>query len=118
MNKEETKESIADLASELRWQIGDNFHDKLTEGIYAYAAEIESHAIENSTQSRDYTFDSKIDRIVTSKSWGFLIMIGILAVILWLTIEGANYPSGMLFTLLIDMFYPLLKDFSSQIGLV
>ena len=43
-------------------------------------------------------------------------MIGILAVILWLTIEGANYPSGMLFTLLIDTLYPILKNLSAQVG--
>jgi ferrous iron transport protein B len=118
MSKEENRESIVDLASDLRLQIGDNFHDKLTEGIYTDAASIASHAVEDSKESRNYTFDSKIDRIVTSKRWGFLIMIGILAVILWLTIEGANYPSGMLFVLLIDTIYPILKTFASQIGLV
>lgn len=118
MSKEENKESIVDLASDLRLQFGDNFHDKLTEGIYTDAASIASQAIEASADSRNYTFDSKIDRIVTSKRWGFLIMIGILAVILWLTIEGANYPSGMLFVLLIETVYPILKTFSSQMGLV
>ncbi len=118
MKKEAEKDSIINLASELRWQIGDNFHDKLTEGIYTDAAEIASQAIEHSTEPRNYTLDSKIDKIVTSKTWGFPIMIGILAVILWLTIEGANYPSGMLFTLLIEMIYPFLKDISTQIGLL
>ena len=118
MKNEADKNSIIDLASELRWQIGDNFHDKLTEGIYADAAEIASQAIEKNDEPRNYTLDSKIDKIVTSKTWGFPIMIGILAVILWLTIEGANYPSGMLFTLLIEIVYPFLKDLSSQIGLV
>ena len=118
MKNEADKNSIIDLASELRWQIGDNFHDKLTEGIYADAAEIASQVIEKNDEPRNYTLDSKIDKIVTSKTWGFPIMIGILAVILWLTIEGANYPSGMLFTLLIEIGYPFLKDLSSQIGLV
>jgi ferrous iron transport protein B len=118
MKKEAEKNSILELASKLRWQIGDNFHDKLTEGIYADAAQIADQAIENKDEPRNYTFDSKIDRIVTSKTWGFPIMIGILAVILWLTIEGANYPSGMLFALLIDIIYPLLKTASAQIGLV
>lgn len=118
MKNEVNKNSIIDLASELRWQIGDNFHDKLTEGIYADAAEIASQAIETNAELRNYTLDSKIDKIVTSRTWGFPIMIGILGVILWLTIEGANYPSGMLFTLLIEIFYPFLKDISAQIGLV
>lgn len=118
MKNEAERDSIINLASELRWQIGDNFHDKLTEGIYTDAAEIASQAIEHSSEPRNYTLDSKIDKIVTSKTWGFPIMISILAVILWLTIEGANYPSGMLFTLLIEMIYPFLKDISTQIGLV
>ncbi len=118
MKNEVNKNSIIDLASELRWQIGDNFHDKLTEGIYADAAEIAAQAIETNAELRNYTLDSKIDKIVTSRTWGFPIMIGILGVILWLTIEGANYPSGMLFTLLIEIFYPFLKDISAQIGLV
>ena len=118
MKNEENKDSIIGLASELRWEIGDNFHDKLTESIYTDAAQIAAHAIENSDEPRNYTFDSKIDNVVTSKIWGFPIMIGILSVILWLTIEGANYPSGMLFTLLIEIIYPFLKALSSQIGVI
>jgi len=117
MKTELEKDDIIEKASKLRWQLGDNFHDKLTEGIYTDAAEIAGNAIDNGKENRDYTFDRKIDSIVTSKRWGFPIMIGILAVILWLTIEGANYPSGMLFTLLIEIIYPLLKTASTQIGL-
>ena len=37
--------------------------------------------------------DRKIDRILTSKRFGIPIMLGILGVIFWLTIVGANYPS-------------------------
>lgn len=118
MKKEENKDSIIELAADLRWQLGDNFHDKLTEGIYTDAAQIASQAIENNDEPRNYTFDSNVDKIVTSKTWGFPIMIGILSIILWLTIEGANYPSGILFTLLIEIIYPFLKDISDQIGLV
>ena len=117
MKAAENKNSIIEEASRLRWDLGDNFHDKLTEGIYADAAQIAAQAVENKDAPRNYTFDSKIDKIVTSKTWGFPIMIGILAVILWLTIEGANYPSGMLFNLLIEIFYPFLKNVSAQIGL-
>jgi ferrous iron transport protein B len=117
MIKEDKKNSIANLASDLRWHLGDNFHDKLTEGIYTDAADIASRAIHKNDKPRNYTLDSKIDSIVTSKTWGFPLMIGILAVILWLTIEGANYPSGLLFTLLIDTLYPILKNASIQIGL-
>ncbi|VAW27212.1 Ferrous iron transport protein B [hydrothermal vent metagenome] len=118
MTSKEKKDSIIALADELRWNIGDNFHDKLTEGIYADAADIASRAVHQKNKPANINLDSKIDSIVTSKIWGFPIMIGILAVILWLTIEGANYPSGLLFTLLIDTIYPILKNFSSELGVV
>ncbi|KYH31909.1 ferrous iron transport protein B [Clostridium tepidiprofundi DSM 19306] len=38
----------------------------------------------------------KIDDILTSKIFGIPIMLLTLAVVLWLTIQGANYPSQML----------------------
>ena len=46
----------------------------------------------NSTYERD----KKIDRVLTSKKFGIPIMIGLLGIIFWLTIVGANYPSKFL----------------------
>ncbi|MDP7237334.1 MAG: nucleoside recognition domain-containing protein, partial [Candidatus Latescibacteria bacterium] len=40
--------------------------------------------------------DQRIDRIVTSKIWGLPFMGLLLAVVFWVTIEGANVPSAML----------------------
>ena len=109
--------NLLDLTKELRWNIGDNFHDKLTEGIYTDASEIASKAVVDDSSKARNSLDINIDKIVTSKTWGFPIMISILSVILWVTIEGANYPSGMLFNLLIDTIYPLLKQLSASIGI-
>lgn len=110
-------EDIIEQAQKMRWQIGDNFHDKLTLSIYTDASEIASQAIIKQDHQGQQPLDSRIDRIVTSRIWGFPIMIGILSVILWVTIEGANYPSGLLFSLLIETVYPFLKGISAQIGL-
>ncbi|MDE7290405.1 MAG: ferrous iron transport protein B, partial [Oscillospiraceae bacterium] len=44
-----------------------------------------------------YERDRKIDRILTHKIWGVPIMAAMLLVIFWITIEGANYPSDLLF---------------------
>ena len=47
----------------------------------------------------DYNLrDKKIDKILTSKKFGFPIMILFLGIIFWLTIVGANYPSQLLFS--------------------
>lgn len=43
--------------------------------------------------------DRKIDKILTSKKFGFPIMILFLGIIFWITIVGANYPSQLLFSM-------------------
>jgi len=110
-------EKLIDLANNLRWQIGDDFHDGLTEAIYADATEIVKHSVSTEQQKRSTKLDVKIDRIVTSKIWGFPIMFLLLALVLWTTIQGANYPSELLSELLIDYMHPILKKFSQQVGL-
>ncbi len=40
--------------------------------------------------------DRKIDKILTSKLFGFPIMLLLLAVVFWITMEGANIPSALL----------------------
>lgn len=110
-------ENILALSNDLRWKIGDDFHDNLAEGIYADAAEIAGSSVSSDGQKKRFRLDSKIDKIVTSKTWGFPIMFLILGVILWLTIEGANYPSSMLAQLLLDTIHPTLKNMAAGIGM-
>lgn len=108
---------IITLSNDLRWQIGEGFHDKLTEGIYSDAAVIAKNAVHKKGDQKRFRFDKNLDKIVTSKRWGFPIMILILSIVLWLTIIGANYPSGLLAQLLLDNGHPFLKSISSAVGL-
>lgn len=49
------------------------------------------------TEKSDYNaFDRKLDKILTSKLFGYPAMLLLLALVLWLTISGANYISEML----------------------
>lgn len=114
----EKKSEIIDLANELRWQVGDDFHDRLTEGIYADAASITQRVEEKPDRKISYSFDRALDKVLTSKTFGFPIMIMVLSIILWVTIQGANYPSGALATLLLEGLYPILKDVSASVGLL
>ena len=59
-------------------------------------------------------FDRRVDKIITSRAAGYPLMLLLLAIIFWLTIEGANYPSQLLSnlfargqTLLTALFYRL-----------
>ena len=56
-------------------------------------------------------FDRRMDKILTGRAAGYPLMLLLLALIFWLTIEGANYPSQLLSnlfakgqTLLTDLF--------------
>jgi ferrous iron transport protein B len=115
--KNENIESLISLSNDLRWKIGDEFHDNLAEGIYADAAEIVKGSVHKKGNSKGLRFDAKIDKIITSKTWGFPLMFLVLGVVLWLTIIGANYPSAMLGTLLLDYIHPFLKGLGTDIGL-
>jgi ferrous iron transport protein B len=115
--KQESVENIIALSNELRWKIGDDFHDHLAEGIYADASEIVSSSVSSGGKRKRMKLESKIDQIVTSKVWGFPIMFLLLVLILWITIIGANYPSSMLATLLLDTIHPNLKELALTIGM-
>lgn len=55
-------------------------------------------------EKEDYsTKDRKIDKLLTNKITGIPIMLLMLGVILWLTIQGANYPSQFLFDVLFSI---------------
>jgi ferrous iron transport protein B len=109
-------EAILSLANYLRWEAGENFHDKLMESIYANAAGISKRSVTTSMEKPAFTLDRTIDKIVTSPVLGFPVMFMVLAVIFWLTIVGANVPSGLLFSLLIDTIHPAVKEFTGSIG--
>ena len=56
----------------------------------------------------DYNYNRrtrKVDKILTSKIFGIPIMIAFLAVLFWLTIVGANYPS-----ILLSTFFNFIQD--------
>ena len=45
------------------------------------------------------------------------MMFLVLAVVFWLTVAGANYPSGLLASLLIDTMHPILKNLAASINM-
>ena len=55
--------------------------------------------------------DRKVDKILTSKKYGFPIMLCLLMVVFWITIIGANYPSSILYDFLFWIEDKLLELF-------
>lgn len=108
---------ILDTAARLRWEVGSNIHENLVETIYAEAARIADRATTYPDKPARFNLDRTIDRLVTSRIWGFPMMILLFTVVFWLTISGANVPSAMLATLLLDTVHPLLKAGAASLGL-
>lgn len=110
------RESIIATANNLRWEVGENMHDTLMESIYENATAIARKAVVHPDKKPAFSFDHTLDKILTSKYLGFPIMFLILGIIFWVTIEGANIPSGFLASLLVDTFHPALKNLANSIG--
>ena len=110
-------DALLSLSSDLRWEVGVDFHERLVEGVYGEAARIADACIQRQGDDRASIWDRRLDRLFTGRWTAFPIMILMLAGVLWLTIVGANYPSGALAWLLMDTVHPLLKTLAADIGM-
>jgi len=111
-----TTEDIVATAQGLRWEIGD-FHERLTEAVYAEAARIADRAVTRPDHTPRFNLDRAIDRMVTSRVWGFPLMLLLFMGVFWITITGANIPSEFLSSILIGTVYPALKEGAASIGM-
>ena len=102
---------ILDAATRQRWTLRPGFHDAVAENLYREAARIAGTSVKRGLEGAGAALDRGLDRWLTSRVFGFPLMLMILAVVFWLTIAGANVPSAMLATLLIDNLHPVLLGF-------
>jgi ferrous iron transport protein B len=108
---------ILSSAEALRWEVGEDFHEKLMETLYTNAAEIADRAVTRPGEKPRFDLDRTIDRIVTSRRWGFLLMILLFTLVFWITLSLANVPSQWISDFLIGMVYPMLNNAATSIGL-
>lgn len=73
----------------------DRLKDQIVSSLVLAAEEV---CMDTVTRQRDVynSTDQRIDRVLTSKWAGYPLMLALLAVVFWLTITGANYPSQLL----------------------
>lgn len=116
-NENKIREDIIAEANRLRWDLGVNFHDTVIQSIYEDASRIAHKTVRQQGEKPAYSLDLAIDRIVTSRWLGFPIMFLLLALVFWLTVSGANYPSGLLANILIDNFHPVLKNLGNYLNM-
>ncbi len=109
-------DAILATANTLRWEIGDNIHDTLVESIYTDAQRIASRSVTEPDSKPKFSMDRQLDRLITSRWFGFPLMFLMLAVVFWLTVEGANVPSAMIASFLVDTVHPWLRAAFSSLG--
>jgi ferrous iron transport protein B len=89
-----TLEEICTEAEKIRLS-NPNLGDTIVSDIYANAETIARPAVTKETlETRSW--DHKLDDILTSRLFGYPIMLTLLSLIFWITITGANVPSQMI----------------------
>ena len=108
---------VLDAVTSVRWRLPTDFHDTLTASLFAEAERITRAVQVTGLRRVRVDVDKQLDRLLTSRWTGFPLMILMLAVVFWLTIAGANVPSAMLGTLLIDVIQPQLHALGAAIAM-
>ncbi|WP_240376986.1 nucleoside recognition domain-containing protein [Bacillus piscicola] len=69
----------------------DDLRDHIVSSIYQSTQGLTKEAVQYSPKKASW-LDTNLDQILTSRMFGFPIMLAMLAVVIYLTIAGANYP--------------------------
>lgn len=68
--------------------------DRIVQTLYQEAELIAGKVVSKKAAGVDW--DRRLDDILTSRLWGYPLMLLLLGLIFWITISGANYPSELL----------------------
>ncbi len=98
---------LLDAARHLRWELPQNFRDRWVEQTYAESARLAGKYVSQDRPSSRLAWERRLDRFLTNRWTGYPTMVAMLALVLWITIKGANVPSAMLANLLIGHGQPL-----------
>jgi ferrous iron transport protein B len=106
-SKEQIK-AVLDAVHTARWSVRRNSYDTIVESIYAEAGHLSGAYVRRQGDGESCGWRTRLDRILTGHWTGLPIMALMLLVVLWLTISGANVPSGMLADVLVNKGHPLM----------
>jgi ferrous iron transport protein B len=108
--------ALLEQVSAYRRDLTDGFHEQVVESVFARASWLAGRAVAEPGTRRRFDWERAVDRVVTSRRWGFPLMALLFALTFWITIVGANYPSQFLSDVLIGRAYPWLQDATAAIG--
>ena len=85
-----------DLCTVISGQTSEELREELMSLFMQRAEELAAQVVTGPSDNYCRSLDWKIDRLLTSRLWGYALMLLLLAVVFWLTLVGANYPSALL----------------------
>lgn len=92
---ENLKKEIIEKSAEVRGEISKkHIREDINYQIYKRAEGIKASCVNQDEKKMNR--DRKIDKYITSRVFGIPIMLLILALVLWITLTGANYPSQLI----------------------
>lgn len=107
---------LFEVVDRLRWRLSYSFQDSLSEGFFAAAERIAGAVELQGLKRARFDFDRRLDQLLTSRVFGFPVMLLLLTLVFWITVTGANVPSAMIAEGLIDKLQPWLKSVATGIG--
>lgn len=94
-SKSTTLSDVYAEANKLRLSAGNRLGDTIVSDIYSNAEQIARKVVTHN-HDQPSNWDAKLDDILTSRLFGYPIMLLLLSMIFWITIEGANIPSALI----------------------
>lgn len=98
-------------AQQIRLHHGNTLGDKIVADIFTNAEEIAEKVVNKTEDNINWTI--KADNILTSKLWGYPVMLLLLSGVFWITITGANIPSQIIAAVLFGFQDVLTSWFTS-----
>ncbi len=102
MSQSSSTSELRDIIEEVKRispEISLKFNDSIVSTIYGDAERIARKAVSQKGKPK-VDWDKKLDDLLTSRALGIPLMILLLALVFWITVTGANYPSAVLATVL------------------
>lgn len=107
-------EEILQQARLLQQKLPPDIHDKLVHRTFFEAGKIAQKSMKSSGMTKRFNLDILLDKIFISPIYGYPVMFLLFALMFWITVSGANYPSSLLFDLLIGQVQPWLKGLAEM----
>ncbi len=105
-------EPAADVVREaeaMRWELGPQFQDEIAVKVSREASALAARHVRSAKSASGLSWQRRLDLLLTGRWTGIPAMALLFALVLWITITGANVPSGLLAGVLVDTLHPWLK---------